>query len=85
MNNTSQQGGAVGAAVRTYGVHFDYVDALYQDQRLAHLSYTTSHGDTGAFHAVACMHRLRPTSCVLKLKSIYGELIGLAPAGMAVN
>lgn len=84
MNNAIQ-GGAMAVGARTYGVHFDYADALYQNQRLAFLSYTTSHGDAGASHAVACVHRLRPTSCVLKLTSIYGELVGLAPAGMAAN
>jgi hypothetical protein len=68
----------------TIGVHFEYADALHGCDRLAHLSYPGSHGAASVQHAVASVLRLRPTACVLKLTSIYGELIALAPAGMAV-
>lgn len=67
----------------TFGVHFEYAEALYAGDRLAHMSYAGSHGTASVPHAVACLLKLRPTACVLKLTSIYGELIGYAPAGMA--
>ena len=67
----------------TYGVHFDYADALHRDDRLAWLSYPSSHGAAGAAHAVAAVLRLRPTACVIKLTTIYGELVAHGPAGMA--
>lgn len=67
----------------TIGVHFEYADALHSGDRLAHLSYPGSHGAASVPHAVANVLRLRPTACVLKLTSIYGELLGYAPAGIA--
>ena len=67
----------------TIGVHFEYAEALHGCDRLAHLSYFGDHGAASVPHAVACVLRLRPTACVLKLTSIYGELVGYAPAGMA--
>jgi hypothetical protein len=67
----------------TIGVHFEYADALYGCDRLAHLSYPGSHGVASVQHATANVLRLRPTACVLKLTSIYGELVGYAPGGMA--
>ena len=67
----------------TIGVHFEYANALYKGDRLALLSHFSTHGSLGPSHAVAGVIALRPTACVLKLTSIHGELVGLAPAGMA--
>lgn len=67
----------------TIGVHFEYANALHSCDRLAHLSYPGAHGAASVQHAVANVLRLRPTACVLKLTSMYGELVGYAPAGMA--
>ncbi len=67
----------------TVGVHFEYAEALHGCDRLAYLSYPGSHGAASVEHAVAGVLRLRPTACVLKLTSIYGELVGYAPAGIA--
>lgn len=65
-----------------FDVHFAFADARHCDNRLAYYSHRSSFGALGASHAVAAVLRLRPTACVLKLDSIYGELVALGPAGM---
>lgn len=65
-----------------FDVRFAFADALHRDDRLACFSYRSICGALGASHAVATVLRLRPTACVLKLDSMYGELVALGPAGM---
>ena len=67
-----------------FDVYFAFADTRHCDDRLAYFSYPSSYGALGAAHAVAAVLRLRPTACVMKLDSRYGELVALGPAGMGV-
>lgn len=46
------------------------------------MPYHTTYGDVGVQHAIAATLRQFPQACIMKVESIYGELVGLAPAGL---
>lgn len=69
----------VGVSLR---VLFEQARGLGGAEQPCLMPYHTTYGEAGVQHAIAATLKRFPQACVLRVESIYGELEGLAPAGL---
>lgn len=66
----------------TYATHFEYAQALHCGAQLGCLSWV-GWRERGPADAVGMLLSSRPQAVCLKVTSVAGEVIGLAPGGLA--